>query len=103
MNSGAVCSITTNLYCACRSCTNKAKFFRSVSTASLSNTCFYIPSVHFDNSCNWQIVNSEADWDDESRQVELRIEEAVGISGTNNSAQITCVGFALIILASLPA
>ena len=81
----------------------RQQFFRSVSTASLNNTGFYIHTANPDNSCNWQIVNADADWDDESGQVELRIEVAVGISGANNSAQIAGVGFNVSILASLPA
>jgi len=55
------------------------------------------------NSCNWQIINADADWDDESGQVELRIEVLVGVSGNNNSAAINGLGFNVTILASLPA
>jgi len=81
----------------------RQQFFRSVSTASLTSTTFYINTANPDSSCNWQIVNADADWDDESGQVELRIEVAVGISGNNSNAQITGLGFNVSILASLPA
>ncbi len=79
----------------------RQQFFRSVSTASLTSTNFYV-STAIPNSCNWQIVNADADWDDESGQVELRIEVLVSVSGNNNSAAVNNLGFNVTILASLP-
>ena len=80
----------------------RQQFFRSVSTASLTNTNFNVNSAN-PNGCNWQIINADADWDDESGQVELRIEVFVGASGNNTSAAINGLGFNVTILASLPA
>ena len=40
----------------------------------------------------WNIVDVDADWDDESEQVELRIEAQVSCLGSNQSASIN--GFA---------
>lgn len=81
----------------------RQQFFRSISTASLTNTWFNIAANPGGSNCNWQIVNVDADWDDESGLVELRIEISVGVSGSNSSAQIAGVGFNVSILASLPA
>ena len=52
---------------------------------------------------NWDIVDVDADWDDESGQVELRIEAQVGCSGLNQSASINGFAFHVTILAALPA
>jgi hypothetical protein len=50
----------------------------------------------------WIIVDVDADWDDESGQVELRIEAQVSCSGSNQSASINGFGFHVTILAALP-
>ena len=53
---------------------------------------------------NWQITDADADWDDESGQVELRIEATVEISGgQNNNIAISGFAFHVTILAAVPA
>ena len=51
----------------------------------------------------WNIVDVDADWDDESGQVELRIEAQVSCFGSNQSASIDGFAFHVTILAALPA
>ena len=51
----------------------------------------------------WNIVDVDADWDDESGQVELRIEAQVSCLGSNQSASINGFAFHVTILAALPA
>ena len=47
------------------------------------------------------VTSVDADWDDESGQVEVRIEVVMGSSGTNNSTTINAVSFQCSILAEL--
>ena len=54
-------------------------------------------------SGTWEIIDVDADWDDESEQVELRIEAQVSCSGSNPSASINGFAFHVTILAALPA
>ncbi len=54
-------------------------------------------------SGTWDIIDVDADWDDESEQVELRIEAQVSCSGSNPSASINGFAFHITILAALPA
>ena len=49
------------------------------------------------------ILDVDADWDDESGQVELRIETRVGCVGSNQVASINGFAFHVTILAALPA
>ena len=51
-----------------------------------------IANVATGGFATWNVVDSEADWDDESGQVELRIEAQVSCLGSNQSASIN--GFA---------
>ena len=51
----------------------------------------------------WNIVDVDADWDDESGQVELRIEAQVNCSGSNQIASINSFAFHVTVLAALPA
>jgi hypothetical protein len=49
------------------------------------------------------ITNVDADWDDESGQVELRIEAQASVYGTGQSANILGFLFHVSILAVVPA
>jgi hypothetical protein len=79
----------------------RKQFFGAIATASLAKTSFSINAtpVNF----GWQILNVDADWDDESGQVELRIEAAVNCSGQNNNSSINGFVFHVTILAAVEA
>ena len=62
-----------------------------------------IANVATGGFATWNIVDVDADWDDESGQVELRIEAQVSCLGSNQSASIDGFGFHVTILAALPA
>ena len=49
----------------------------------------------------WEILGVDADWDDESGQVELRIEAQVTSKGTGQEAAISGIGFHVTILAAI--
>ena len=70
-----------------------------------NNTGFNVNTANPENnnSFGMQIVNVDADWDDEFSQVELRVEIKVTVSGMYNSAQVNSVGFQAIILAAVAA
>ena len=55
----------------------------------------------FRESFSWNIVSSDADWDDESGQVELRIEVHVSCNGNNNAATINALAFQVTILGAV--
>jgi hypothetical protein len=54
-------------------------------------------------AATWQILGVDADWDDESGQVEVRIEAQVDYSGSNKSAFINGFAFHVTILAAVAA
>jgi hypothetical protein len=72
------------------------QFLRATATASFART---ETSGH--TMCNiWDV---DADWDDESGQVELRIEAEVGAFSSSGRARIYALAFHVTILAALPA
>jgi hypothetical protein len=77
------------------------QFVRAIGTASFVKT--QIANIAPGGSATWNIVDVDADWDDESGQVELRIEAQVNCSGSNQSASINAFAFHVTILAALPA
>ena len=77
------------------------QFVRAIGTASIVKT--QIANIAPGGSATWNIVDVDADWDDESGQVELRIEAQVNCSGSNQSASINAFAFHVTILAALPA
>ena len=76
----------------------KHQFSRAIATASLIKTSFTAGAAP-----GWQILGVDADWDDESGQVELRIEAEVDCLGANQSAYISGFAFHVTILAAVPA
>lgn len=78
----------------------RQQFFRAIGTSSLSNAASNLQSAP-SSSVAWSIVGIDADWDDESGQVELRVEIQVTVSGQNNSASIGGLAFQATILAGL--
>jgi hypothetical protein len=77
------------------------QFVRAIATASIVKT--QIGSIAQGGFATWNIVDVDADWDDESGQVELRIEAQVSCLGSNQSASINGFAFHVTILAALPA
>ena len=72
------------------------EFVRAIATASFART---ETSGH--TMCNiWDV---DADWDDESGQVELRIEAEVGAFSSSGRARIYALAFHVTILAALAA
>ena len=81
----------------------RQQFFRAISTASLVKTDVVILSAGepFSQGFGWGIVGTDADWDDESKQVELRIEVFAAVSGRENTVQIGGLAFQVMILAAV--
>ena len=75
----------------------RKQFFQANATASFTKIQLAT------SNANWQILGVDADWDDESGQVELRIEAQVDCSGSNKSATITGFAFHVTILAAVAA
>ena len=75
----------------------RQQFRRAVCTASMALTSSRVQVAPGEFS--WQIVSSDADWDDESGQVELRIEIQVTCTGNGNQAAINGAAFQVTILA----
>lgn len=76
------------------------QFVRAIATASIVKT--QIANIAQGGAANWNIVDVDADWDDESGQVELRIEAQVSCLGSNQNASINGLAFHVTILAALP-
>jgi len=77
------------------------QFARAIATASIAMT----QMVNTDSgafSGTWDIIDVDADWDDESEQDELKIEAQGSCSGSNPSASINGFTFHVTILAALP-
>lgn len=78
---------------------NPGQFIKATATASLNSitTQFGVtPSLTL-----WRIDEVEATFDDESRQVQLRIDATVGTSGNNSSSQLLAIGFQVTTLAKI--
>jgi hypothetical protein len=77
------------------------QFVRAIATASIVKT--QIGNTAQGGLASWNILDVDADWDDESGQVELRIEAQVSCLGSNQNASINGFAFHVTILAALPA
>jgi len=77
----------------------RQQFFRAICTASLAQITQHAQVVPGD--ATWAITSSDADWDDESGQVELRVEVSVTANGNNNSATLNSFSFQVTILAAV--
>ncbi|PYJ68463.1 MAG: hypothetical protein DME75_13015 [Verrucomicrobia bacterium] len=92
---------------------NKHQFSRAIATASFTKTGFtgaFTGAVGAGagfGGAYWYILGVDADWDDESGQVELRIEAEVeaGMLGASARQYVAIMGFAfhVTILAAVPA
>ena len=79
----------------------RRQFVRANATASFTQTVLNINTLP--QSTAWQMLGVDADWDDESGQVELRIEAQVNVFGSQNQASILRFGFHVTILAAVAA
>src|SRR5215472_7864797 len=66
----------------------RRQFVQAIGTAALVGGQVQFTGAATGFLTNWHINNVDADWDDESGQVELRIEAQVSVSGPNDSATI---------------
>jgi hypothetical protein len=73
----------------------RKQFAQANGTASFTKTGFNT------SAAAWQILGVDADWDDESGQVEVRIEAEVDCSGATKSASINGFAFHVTILAAV--
>ena len=80
----------------------RQQFFRAIGTASMAKTNLVQQSAP-PSLFGWSITGIDADWDDESGQVELRVEVSVQASGLNNRATIGGLAFQVTILAAVAA
>jgi hypothetical protein len=76
------------------------QFVRAIATASIVKP--QIGNIKTGGFAAWNIVDADADWDDESGQVELRIEAQVDCMGANQNVTINGFAFHVTILAALP-
>ena len=81
---------------------SRREFFRAIGTASMAKTNFFMQSAP-PSQFGWSITGIDADWDDESGQVELRVEVSVLVSGLNNRTGIGGLAFQVTILAAVAA
>jgi hypothetical protein len=77
------------------------QFVRAITTASIVKQ--QIGNIKTGGFAAWNILDADADWDDESGQVELRIETQVDCVGANQNVTINGFAFHVTILAALPA
>jgi hypothetical protein len=79
----------------------RKQFVKANATASIVNAT--IDYIAANGHANWAILNVDADWDDESGQVELRIETKVMSFGLYQAAVIQGLAFHVTILAAVAA
>ena len=81
------------------------QFVRAIATASLTKTFVDYPGTAPAQpvaiGAAWEILGVDADLDDESGQVELRIEAEVTSKGAGQEAAISGIGFHVTILAAI--
>jgi uncharacterized beta-barrel protein YwiB (DUF1934 family) len=75
----------------------KKQFVQANRTASFTKTGFST------SNATWQILGVDADWDDESGRVEVRIEAQADSAGAGKNATIGGFAFHVTILAAVPA
>jgi hypothetical protein len=83
----------------------KRQFVGAIATASLTKSGFSSTAgapAGTPSSAAWEILEIDADWDDESGQVELRIEAQVNCLGVGQLSSIGGFAFHVTILAAVP-
>jgi hypothetical protein len=81
----------------------RREFVRAAASAAIAKMYFSIDSGSTGTgvSAHWNILSVEADWDDESSQVEVRVEVEL-IAGTDTSISLTGFAYNVSILAAIP-
>jgi hypothetical protein len=79
------------------------QFVSANATASIAKTFMSKVAAAAGVNGGWRILNADADWDDESGQVELRIEAEVESVSVGLTLQIDGFAFHVTILAAVPA
>jgi len=79
----------------------RQQFYRAIATASLAKTSSHWASGDYEIGQNWGITLVDADWDDESGQVELRIEVFLNSSGIGSRVGIEGLSFQCTILGAI--
>lgn len=83
----------------------RRQFFRAIVSAGLTRPSFRIlpgASTTDHISATWNVVSADADWDDESGQVEVRVEVQVA-AGPSTQGELRGFSYNVSILAVLPA
>lgn len=75
----------------------RRQFIRATATASIVRFSFFSPATT--GSTFWNINSVETDWDDESGQVEVRVEFSV--QAHNNAVALTGLGYQATVLAEI--
>ena len=77
----------------------RAQFYRAVGTASLSNVRFIKTNPEARIEGVWELVSVDADWDDESGQVQVRAE--VSLAAVQAMLLVSSLSYHVSILAAL--
>jgi hypothetical protein len=77
----------------------RRQFVRAIGTSSLTGAGMNCQSSPM--SAAWHVTDADADWDDESGQVELKVSVTVSGAGLNTVAQLLGFGFQVTILAEI--
>ena len=83
----------------------RRQFVRAIVSAGLTRPDFRIQpgATTTDNiSATWNVLSADADWDDESGQVEVRVEIQV-VAGPSTQVGLRGISYNVSILAALPA
>lgn len=78
----------------------RRQFVQASGTSALAAVMFNLNVGGGGLNVAWQIDSVDADWDDESGQVELRVEVSISCGG-NGSAQLNKLGYHVTILAEM--
>ena len=81
----------------------RKQFARAIATASFTRTGLRTTPNPPVAVAAWQILGVDADWDDESGQVEVRIEAQLQCAGNQSQASIDGFAFHVTILAEVAA
>lgn len=77
------------------------QFRRAIATASLANVSYFDNDPNQRDGVRWQIEEAEADYDDESGKVELRVAVELRPRGIGSSARLDQIAFQVTTLAAI--
>jgi len=79
----------------------QAQFRRAIATASFSGLSFAQSTSTPPASATWSVTSTEADWDDETGKVEVRVEVTVSLPAAGTVVQVQRIAYQVHILAAL--